>query len=93
MAETIKKENENAKTDKTTLRAFVRLPLNKGHNAIQEEFICANFKTYRIKRGEEVEVPLAVANVIKKSDDAELYALRFVNDLNKREEEKRKKYN
>ena len=88
MAETTKKATDNAKK-----RVEVRLPRNVGQNAIQEEFFSVNGKNYIIKRGETVEIPEEVAEVIRNAEKAEDYAMHYVEELSKAEEEKRKGYN
>ena len=76
MADTTKKTN----TDATVKRVSVRLPLNKGQNAVQDEFFSVNFKNYIIKRGETVEIPEELAEVIRNAELAEEYALRYAED-------------
>ena len=85
MAETTK--NNNAKK-----RVTVRLPRNPGQNARQEEFYSHNFKNYMIVRGETVEIPEVVANVIRDAEQAEEYAMQYVDSLVKAEEDKRKEF-
>lgn len=84
MAETIKKAN-NA----TEKRAVVRLPLLRGQNAVQEEFFSVNGKNYMIKRGEEVEIPEAVAEVIHNAEKAETYAMRYIDSITTASAEKK----
>ena len=84
MADTIKKA-DNATKGK---RVEVKLPRLAGQNAIQEEFFSVNGRNYRIKRGEYVEVPEEVAEVINNSEKAEEYALRYVEKLDKAKKEK-----
>lgn len=84
MAETTKKATNNAK------RVEVRLPRNPGQNANQDEFFSVNGKNYIIKRGETVEIPEEVAEVIRNAEKAEEYALHYVDSLVKAEDEKRK---
>lgn len=86
MAETIKKA-DNATKEK---RVTVTLPRLRGQNAIQEEFFSVNGKNYIIKRGEEVEVPIEVAEVIRNADKAEEYAMRYVDSLENQKKEKEK---
>ncbi len=71
-------------------RVTVRLPRNPGQNARQEEFFSVNGKNYLIKRGETVEIPEEVAEVIRLSEMAEEYAMQYVDGLVKAEEDKRK---
>ena len=79
MAETIKKAAANAK------RVEVRLPRNAGQNANQDEFFSVNFKNYIIKRGETVEIPEELAEVIRNAEKAEEYAMRFAEEKTMRE--------
>ena len=74
MAETTKKPQESAK------RVEVRLPMNKGQNANQDEFFSVNFKNYIIKRGVEVEVPEELAEVILNGEKAEEAAIQYAED-------------
>ena len=85
MAETTKNATDNAKK-----RVEVRLPRNPGQNANQDEFFSVNFKNYIIKRGETVEIPEEVANAIKAAEKAEEYAMHYVDELKKAEDNKRK---
>lgn len=86
MAETIKKADNATKRKRVT----VTLPRLRGQNAIQEEFFSVNGKNYIIKRGEEVEVPVEVAEVIRNADKAEEYAMRYVDNLESQKKEKEK---
>lgn len=86
MADTTKKENKNAK------RVLVRLPRNKGQNAIQDEFFSVNGKNYIIKRGEDVEIPEEVAEVIRNAEMAEDYAMRYIDGLAEQEAQKKAEY-
>ena len=79
MAETIKKTAANAK------RVEVRLPRNAGQNANQDEFFSVNFKNYIIKRGETVEIPEELAEVIRNAEKAEEYAMRYAEEKTMRE--------
>lgn len=87
MAETTKKTTDNATKGK---RVTVRLPKLSGQNAIQEEFFSVNGKNYIIKRGETVEIPEEVAEVISNGEKAAEYAMDYVDDLVKAEKEKKK---
>lgn len=88
MAETTKKTVDNA-TKKST-RVTVRLPRLPGQNAIQEEFFSVNGKNYIIKRGETVEIPEEVAEVIRNAEKAEEYAMNYVDKLEKAKKDKEK---
>jgi hypothetical protein len=81
MAEKI--ENASNATKKETKRVTVRLPRLPGQNAVQEEFFSVNGKNYVIKRGETVEIPEAVAEVIRNSEKAEEYAMEYIENLKK----------
>ena len=79
MADTTKKPQESAR------RVEVRLPMNKGQNANQDEFFSVNFKNYIIKRGETVEIPEELAEVIRNGEHAEDYALKYADEKKLRE--------
>lgn len=85
MAET-KSTNNAKKGNKIT----VRLPRLPGQNARQEEFFSVNGKNYIIKRGETVDVPEEVAEVIENAEKAEEYALQYVEKLVQNEADKKK---
>ena len=88
MAEnTTKKTVDNATKDK---KVTVRLPRLAGQNANQEEFFSINGKNYIIKRGETVEIPEELAEVIRNGEKAEEYALNYVDNLEKMKKEKEK---
>lgn len=87
MADTTKKATSN-----NAKKVEIKLPKNKGQNANQDEFFSVNFKNYIIKRGEYVEIPEEVAEVIENADKAEESAMRFVDSLVEAEEKKVKEY-
>jgi hypothetical protein len=87
MADTIKKSADNATKGK---RVTVRLPRLPGQNANQEEFFSVNGKNYIIKRGETVEIPEEVAEVIRNADKAKEYAMNYVDGLDKTKNDKEK---
>lgn len=87
MAET--KKNTTASDAKSTKRVQVKLPRLNGQNAIQEEFYSVNGRNYIIKRGEYVDVPEEVAELIRNNEQTEESGLLFIYDLNKGEESKR----
>ena len=76
------------KQDKSQ-RVVVRLPRNKGKNAVQEEFFSVNGVNYIIKRGENVEIPIEVAEVIKNAEKDEEYAMQYVDGLVQAEKDKK----
>ena len=79
MADTTKKPQESAR------RVEVRLPMNKGQNANQDEFFSVNFKNYIIKRGETVVIPEELAEVIRNGEHAEEYAMKYADEKKLRE--------
>lgn len=87
MAET--KKNTTASDAKSTKRVQVKLPRLNGQNAIQEEFYSVNGRNYIVKRGEYVDVPEEVAELIRNNEQTEESGLLFIYDLNKGEEIKR----
>lgn len=89
MAETTKNSTNNATEGK---RVTVRLPRLPGQNAIQEEFFSVNGMNYRIKRGETVEIPEEVAEVIRNAEKGEEYAMQYVDGLVKAEKEKKAEF-
>ena len=74
MADKTKQANNDAK------RVSVRLPRNSGQNANQDEFFSVNFKNYIIKRGERVEIPEALAEVIENNEKAEDFAMQYIEE-------------
>jgi hypothetical protein len=85
MADTTKNANNATKEKRVT----VRLPRLNGQNAIQEEFFSVNGRNYRIKRGETVEIPEEVAEVLRNGEKAEEYAMNYVDSLVKAEKDKK----
>lgn len=71
--------------EKMPQRVEVKLPMNKGQNANQDEFFSVNFKNYIIKRGERVEIPEALAEVIVNAEKADEYAMRYAEEKALRE--------
>ncbi|MBE5873773.1 MAG: hypothetical protein E7287_05110 [Lachnospiraceae bacterium] len=63
----------------------VKLPRNAGQNANQDEFFSVNFKNYIIRRGETVEIPEELAEVITNAEKAEEYAMRYADEKAQRE--------
>lgn len=88
MADTTKNTNATATNAKSKKRVQVRLPRLQGQNAIQEEFYSVNGRNYIIKRGETVEIPEEVAEVIRNAEKDEEYAMHYVDGLVKAEEDK-----
>ena len=79
MADKTKQANNDAK------RVSVKLPRNNGQNANQDEFFSVNFKNYIIKRGERVEIPEALAEVIENNEKAEDFAMQYIEETSFRE--------
>lgn len=73
MAETTTKKGEETKVR-------VKLPRNPGPNANQDEFFSVNFKNYMIKRGEYVEIPKDLAEVIENGELAEDAAYKYAEE-------------
>ena len=69
----------------TEKKVEVRLPRNAGQNANQDEFFSVNLKNYIIKRGETVEIPEELAEVIRNNEQAEDYAMRYAEEKAQRE--------
>lgn len=66
-------EVESAVAEKTSDKAeaepktvVIQLPVIEGMG--DSVYVCVNMKSYQIKRGEPVEVPLSVAEVLRNSD-------------------------
>lgn len=68
-----------------TGKVTVLLPRNPGQNANQDEFFSVNFKNYIIKRGERVEIPEELAEVIENAAKAEEYAMQYAEERKPRE--------
>lgn len=73
------------KAENASKRVTVRLPRNAGQNAIQDEFFSVNFTNYIIKRGETVEIPEELAEVIRNNEQAEDYAMQYAEEKSLRE--------
>ncbi len=82
MATTKKVEETTQKVQETTPNETikVRLPRLNGVNANQDEFFSVNFKNYIIKRGEYVEIPKELYEVIVNGEKAEEAAFKFAEE-------------
>lgn len=82
MATTKKVEETTQKVEETTPNETikVRLPRLNGVNANQDEFFSVNFKNYIIKRGEYVEIPKELYEVIVNGEKAEEAAFKFAEE-------------
>lgn len=79
MADTTKKA-DNAKKEKKVIVKLQRLP---GTNTNQDVYVYVNGRSFILKRGEEVEVPESVDEVLKNSALAEEYSIRYLEELEK----------
>lgn len=73
------------KAKKETTRVRFKLPRNRGQNANQDEFFYLNGQTYILKRGEEVEIPVELKEVIDNSAVAEEAAWVYAEEKKLRE--------
>lgn len=87
MADTTKKVTNNAKSE---ARVTVTLPKLRGQNADQTEFFSINDRTCRVLRGQKVAIREEVAEVIRNNEQAEEYAMAYVDSLGKKEADKLK---
>lgn len=78
--ESVKAEVEYAVAEKTSDKAeakpktvVIQLPVIEGMG--DSVYVCVNMKSYQIKRGEPVEVPLSVAEVLRNSDRQMMVAM------------------
>ena len=55
----------------------VRIKLEKSRNNKEDEYVAVNGKTYLIKRGEYVEVPESVAEVLQHKEEMLTAAMEF----------------
>ena len=78
-------EKTTHKAENASKRVTVRLPRNAGQNAVQDEFFSVNFVNYIIKRGETVEIPEELAEVIRNNEKAEDYAMQYAEEKSLRE--------
>ena len=87
MADTTKKTADNATKGK---RVEVKIPRLQGQNANQQEFFSVNGRNVLLKRGEYVEVPAEIEEVIRNGNKAEDYAMRYIDKLDAAKKEKEK---
>lgn len=71
-------ENKTKETKEKMVK--IRLPRDR-HNANATLFVGVNEREFLIKRGEEVEVPECVAEVIRNSEEMEDYAYAYAEGL------------
>lgn len=77
MATTKKNETAETTVENATEIVRVKLPRLSGHNANQDEFFSVNFKNYLVKRGEYVDIPKELEEVIRNGEKAEDAAFEF----------------
>lgn len=75
-----REKKEAAVAEKTSDKAeakpktvVIQLPVIEGMG--DSVYVCVNMKSYQIKRGEPVEVPLSVAEVLRNSDRQMMVAM------------------
>lgn len=71
--EAAKAEVESAVADERAKTVVIQLPVIEGMS--DSVYVCVNMKSYQIKRGEPVEVPLSVAEVLRNSDRQNMVAM------------------
>lgn len=69
-----------AETKKTNM-VTIRLPRKSGQGVNQDEIYSHNFTNYMVRRGEDVEVPNALADVILDQQKAAEEAARYVEEV------------
>ena len=84
MAEITTKKADNAKKETKEKRVRVKLPKLRGINAEQEEFFSINGRNFRITRGEYVDIPEELEEVIRNGQDAEDYAFDYAESISKK---------
>lgn len=82
---TAEKKVSNKKKTEADETIKVRLPRATGVNANQDEFFSVNYKNYIIKRGEYVEIPRELYEVIVNGEKAEEAAFKFAEEQGVRE--------
>ena len=63
------------KTEKTEKKVKIRLPLTRTEK--DDVYVCVNGRSYQIKRGETVEVPESVAEVLQHKEEMLVQAMEF----------------
>lgn len=66
-------EKEAAVTEEKPKTVVIQLPVIEGMG--DSVYVSVNMKSYQIKRGEPVEVPLSVAEVLRNSDRQMMVAM------------------
>ena len=90
--EEIKEETvDTTSTEYWAEKVKITLPFDPNSPDDQSEFVSVNDKRYQIMRGEEVEVPRFVAEVLKQSQEAEKEAFLRRMKMSREYEEEAKK--
>ena len=71
--ETAVAEKASDKAEAKAKTVVIQLPVIEGMG--DSVYVCVNMKSYQIKRGEPVEVPLSVAEVLRNSDRQMMVAM------------------
>lgn len=66
-------EKTSDKAEEKPKTVVIQLPVIEGMG--DSVYVCVNMKSYQIKRGEPVEVPLSVAEVLRNSDKQMMVAM------------------
>ena len=66
-------EKTSDKAESKPKTVVIQLPVIEGMG--DSVYVCVNMKSYQIKRGEPVEVPLSVAEVLRNSDRQMMVAM------------------
>lgn len=66
-------KKEAAVAEEKPKTVVIQLPVIEGMG--DSVYVCVNMKSYQIKRGEPVEVPLSVAEVLRNSDKQMMEAM------------------
>lgn len=66
-------EKTSDKAEEKAKTVVIQLPVIEGMG--DSVYVCVNMKSYQIKRGEPVEVPLSVAEVLRNSDRQMMVAM------------------
>lgn len=66
-------EKTSDKAEAKAKTVVIQLPVIEGMG--DSVYVCVNMKSYQIKRGEPVEVPLSVAEVLRNSDRQMMVAM------------------
>lgn len=67
--------NAEAETAPTEKKVLVRIPITSENQS--DVFVSVNMRTWLIKRGEDVEVPECVAEVLRHQEDVVMGIVRF----------------